>query len=700
MPRPDTQQFRPSTGLSTVAVPSEAPNEFAPSLSRSLDAIKSLLTTNNAQVAASLLIVAISYYLAAKTSLSLRFSGSTKAALWPTNAVLVVALLLTPVRRWWMYLLAVVPAHLLVHWAYHIGAMWIAFQIGHNTLLALTAAAILQRLGTSLFTFDHLDDVLVFLGTAILVPGLAAFALVTAVNTFCSVETIRLHGWSVNFWESLSRIWLTNTVSFLVFVPVILLMASRSRYWIETLNSRKFAEAIALGSLLLASGYMIFGSGYASSSWEPATFLISLPLLLWAAIRFGPAGNSLAIAGIVCVSFWRAYRGDGPFAQDSSLAKVESMQLFWILLIAPLMPLAAMIQEHKFASEALAESENRFRQLFEQASVGVALESLDGKLAIVNPAFCAIFGYSEAELHQMSCAQLSHPEDLATEAPLFKELCAGKRPSYQIDKRFFRKDGSLVWGRVSVSLLKPQDGSQPFVIGMLKDISAIKQRDQELVTLTGRLIEAQEDERRRISRELHDDIGQQAAAIAADMCALRETMARGAQDSASGLADMVSQLATELTSNIHKLSHDLHSSRLQYLGLVSALRELCDKLAAQHHLTIELIVDGEVDRLPEPVELCMFRIGQEALSNVVKHSGGTTAFVKVAMHGKIISLCVADDGVGFNPSTSPAGIGLTSMRERLRLVGGELFIKSSCDTGTELLAEINLPARKAASAHA
>ncbi len=700
MPRPDTQQFRPSTGLSTVAVPSEAPNEFAPSLSRSLDAIKSLLTTNNAQVAASLLIVAISYYLAAKTSLSLRFSGSTKAALWPTNAVLVVALLLTPVRRWWMYLLAVVPAHLLVHWAYHIGAMWIAFQIGHNTLLALTAAAILQRLGTSLFTFDHLDDVLVFLGTAILVPGLAAFALVTAVNTFCSVETIRLHGWSVNFWESLSRIWLTNTVSFLVFVPVILLMASRSRYWIETLNSRKFAEAIALGSLLLASGYMIFGSGYASPSWEPATFLISLPLLLWAAIRFGPAGNSLAIAGIVCVSFWRAYRGDGPFAQDSSLAKVESMQLFWILLIAPLMPLAAMIQEHKFASEALAESENRFRQLFEQASVGVALESLDGKLAIVNPAFCAIFGYSEAELHQMSCAQLSHPEDLATEAPLFKELCAGKRPSYQIDKRFFRKDGSLVWGRVSVSLLKPQDGSQPFVIGMLKDISAIKQRDQELVTLTGRLIEAQEDERRRISRELHDDIGQQAAAIAADMCALRETMARGAQDSASGLADMVSQLATELTSNIHKLSHDLHSSRLQYLGLVSALRELCDKLAAQHHLTIELIVDGEVDRLPEPVELCMFRIGQEALSNVVKHSGGTTAFVKVAMHGKIISLCVADDGVGFDPSTSPAGIGLTSMRERLRLVGGELFIKSSCDTGTELLAEINLPARKAASAHA
>ena len=700
MPPPDAQQFQKSAGLNRIALPDEASQNFASLLSTSLDAVKSALTGNAAQVAASLLIVAVSYYLAAKTSLNLRFSGSTKAALWPTNAVLVTALLLTPVRRWWMYLLVVVPAHIVVHWAYHIGAMWMAFQIGHNTVLALAAAGILKRLGPSLFSFDHLDDVLVFLGTAILVPGAAALGLVTTVSTICSEETIRLHGWPISFWHSMSRMWLTNTVSFLVFVPVILLFASRGRFWIRAWNSKQLAEAAALGGLLLATGYLIFGSGYASPSWEPATFLISLPLLLWAAIRFGSAGNSLAIAAVVCVSFWKAYRGDGPFVQESSIAKVESMQLFWILLTVPLMPLAAMIQERKFASQALAESENRFRQLFEQASVGVALESLEGKLAIVNPAFCAMFGYAEAELHQMSCAQLSHPEDLAAEAPLFRDLCAGNRASYQIDKRFFRKDGTLVWGRVSVSLLKPQDGTEPFIIGMLKDISALKQRDQELVTLTGRLIEAQEDERRRISRELHDDIGQQAAAIAADLCVLRETMARGSPDSASGLADMVSQLATELATSIHKLSHDLHSSRLQYLGLASALRELCEKLAAQHHLTIELSVDCHLDRLPEPVELCMFRIAQEALSNVVKHSGATTAFVKIAMRGKTISLCVADDGIGFDTSAAPDGIGLTSMRERLRLVGGELFIKSSSDTGTELLAEINLPARKSATAHA
>jgi len=163
---------------------------------------------------------------------------------------------------------------------------------------------------------------------------------------------------------------------------------------------------------------------------------------------------------------------------------------------------------------------------------------------------------------------------------------------------------------------------------------------------------------------------------------------------------MVSRLATELASSIHKLSHDLHSSRLQYLGLASALKDLCDKLSAQHHLTIELRVDCQVDRLPEPVELCMYRIAQEALSNVVKHSGGTTAFVKVSMCDKTISLCVADDGIGFDTGATGGGIGLTSMRERLRLVGGELFIKSSAETGTELIAEIKLATPKAAAARA
>src|ERR1700739_4422231 len=230
MSTPDAQQFQKSPRVHSIALPGDASQNLVSSLSAALDSAKSFLTGSTAQLAVGLLVVAVGYFVVAKTSLDLRLGGSTKAALWPSNAILVAALLLTPVRRWWMYLLAVVPAHIVVHWTYHIGALWLAFQIGHNTLLAATAAVVLKRWEPSLFSFDRLHDVLVFLGTAILAPGFAALALVTTVSNICSEETIRLHGWSLSFWRSLSRIWLTSTVSFLVFVPVMLLLVSRGRF--------------------------------------------------------------------------------------------------------------------------------------------------------------------------------------------------------------------------------------------------------------------------------------------------------------------------------------------------------------------------------------------------------------------------------------------------------------------------------------
>jgi PAS domain S-box-containing protein len=700
MSRPVAPHFQKPAPMNSIALPSDASQSLASTLFTFRESIRKFLYGERVRVFGTLVVVSVAYFLVAKLSLELRFGGSTKAALWPPNAILASALLLAPLRRGWMYLLAVIPAHIAVHWPFHIGALWLCLQIGHNTILAILGAGILKRWEPKLSNFDRLHDVLVFLGVAILVPGFASLALVTAVSTICTPEVIQAHGWSTSFWHSWSRIWLTNSVSFLVFVPVILLLVTRGILWTRRLNARQYAEAFALGCLLLATGYLIFGSGYASATWQPAAFLIPLPLLLWAAIRFGSAGNSLAVFGVVCVSFWRAYRGDGPFMAPESIAKVESMQLFWILLTVPLMPLAAMIQEHKLALRALAESENRFRQLFEQAPVGVVLESPEGKLEIVNPAMCAMLGYSEAELHQMSCEELSHPEDKASEGPLFQELCDGQRQNYQIDKRFFRKDGSLMWGRVSVALLHHGDGDRPYVIGMLKDISALKLRDQELATLSGRLIQAQEEERRRISRELHDDIGQQAAAIASDSLALKQMLAKSPKDTGARLADALSQMSSELATSIHKLSHELHSSRLRYLGLASALKELCDKLASQHAVHIDLNVECGAERLPEQVELCLYRVAQEALNNVIKHSNASTAAINVCCCKDSVALTVSDDGMGFETNLPPAGIGLTSMRERLRMLGGELTIRSSPDWGSEIRAEIALPAPKALAARA
>src|SRR5215831_6147503 len=130
-------------------------------------------------------------------------------------------------------------------------------------------------------------------------------------------------------------------------------------------------------------------------------------------------------------------------------------------------------------------------------------------------------------------------------------------------------------------------------------------------------------------------------------------------------------MSSELATSIHKLSHELHSSRLRYLGIASALKELCDKLASQHGIHIDLSVDCGAERLPEQVELCLYRVAQEALNNVIKHSNASTAAVNVCCCKNSVHLVVSDDGMGFESDLPPAGIGLTSMRERLRMVGGE-----------------------------
>jgi len=351
--------------------------------------------------------------------------------------------------------------------------------------------------------------------------------------------------------------------------------------------------------------------------------------------------------------------------------------------------------ERKDAQTASRESEERFRYLFAQASIGIALESIEGRILEVNPAFCQMIGYSREELLTLSCVQLTVPDDEEIEKVLFDELFRGLRSSYAMEKRFYRKDGSQMWGQVSVSLLNANHGSAPLVIGMVSDITAQKmaeaslhQRDRELQQLAGRLIEAQEEERARISRELHDDIGQRVALLATevDLAARRKPAARK-QPVASILPKLQGELDA-IATDIHELSHELHSASLQHAGLKVALRDLCSKYWHKHRLAIDLHAPKLHSTLPPDVALCLFRVAQEALANVLKHGNTKKAQVKLIQDSRKVRLTVKDFGIGFDPSIQSGGIGLISMRERLSLCGGALFVKSAPNRGTEITAEV------------
>ncbi len=351
--------------------------------------------------------------------------------------------------------------------------------------------------------------------------------------------------------------------------------------------------------------------------------------------------------------------------------------------------------ERKDAQTASQVSEERFRYLFAQASIGIALETLEGRILEVNPAFCSMLGYSQEELLRLNCSRITHPEDEAVEKVLFEELRRGLRPNYRMEKRFFHKNGSQIWGQLSVSLLQPNHASDPLVIGMVSDITPQKtaeasvfQRDRELQQLTRRLIEAQEEERSRISRELHDDIGQRVSLLAIEVDLVRRLRSSARQQRAAELIPNLHKQLDEIATDIHEISHELHSASLHCCGLDVALKDLRRKYLDNHQLEIDLQTEKLDSKLSPDAALCLFRVAQEALANVQKHGRTKKVQVKVIQDSDKVRLTIRDFGVGFDSSTRSAGIGLISMRERLHFCGGALSVTSAPNQGTEIAAEV------------
>jgi signal transduction histidine kinase len=218
-------------------------------------------------------------------------------------------------------------------------------------------------------------------------------------------------------------------------------------------------------------------------------------------------------------------------------------------------------------------------------------------------------------------------------------------------------------------------------------IEARKRRASEkiLKELSGRLIHAAEEERQRLARELHDDFAQRLSVLSIGLDTLHE------ESSADGtsLHQRLQELGTdvkELAHDVHDLSHRLHSSKLRVLGLKVAVTEICRQISRQHNLDIQLRA-GELSKLSDDLSLCFYRVAQEAINNAVKHSHSTRIEVKLGNSGGRVWMRIKDFGVGFDPTARVNGIGLATMRERLRMVGGSLQVKSRPDVGTELIAE-------------
>jgi PAS domain S-box-containing protein len=362
------------------------------------------------------------------------------------------------------------------------------------------------------------------------------------------------------------------------------------------------------------------------------------------------------------------------------------------------------------------ESEERFRAIANETPALLWMAAPDGRSLFINRRLSVFLGV-EGPLSMIRWTDFLHPEDAARAKEEADRRFAGRaRFSYEV--RFRRADGEYRWVLSEGMPRTGADGEFLGYAGSLLDITDRKiaeqklhqsnamlteeliektQREAEIRGLSARLIHAQEEERRRLSRELHDDLSQQIAALSIGMGNLKRGIAPE-QAEAREQSDRLQQRLVGLSEAVRRMSHELHPAILQHSGLGAALRGYCREFGEVSGIRVKLRTVGEFAAAPPEVALSVFRIVQEALRNVAKHAGVNEAEVELIHTGEAIRLTVSDAGVGFaaGEQRRPAGLGLVSIRERTRLVEGTVELESAPGAGTRLT--VRIPDRDGASA--
>jgi len=353
-------------------------------------------------------------------------------------------------------------------------------------------------------------------------------------------------------------------------------------------------------------------------------------------------------------------------------------------------------------AQAVRADDQLFYDAFKASPIGIAVEDLEGRPLFANPALRSMLGFSEEEMRSKLCVEFSPAEDAAKDQALFEQLRQGSIDDYQLDKRFFRKDGTLIWGRLSISLMKNPNRLTPLVVVMVEDISdkraaeeKLQRSEADLQKLAGRLIQAQEEERAWIARELHDDINQRLALLAVNLDRLLQDLPASAAEFKQQAGEARKEVE-ELGNDIQALSHRLHSSKLELTGLARAAASFCKELADHQKVEIDFHSENIPNDLSKEISLCLFRVLQEALQNATKHSGSRHFQVSLNLESNEIYLTVQDSGSGFDPAEAMKGrgLGLTGMKERLKLVNGDLAIDSQRQAGATIHARVPLTPRK------
>jgi PAS domain S-box-containing protein len=353
-----------------------------------------------------------------------------------------------------------------------------------------------------------------------------------------------------------------------------------------------------------------------------------------------------------------------------------------VLLPFTVPKILSLVQTAK-ASEA---AKSRFRDLLEAGPDAMVVVDQAGKIVLINTQTEKLFGYKREEVLGREM------ETLVPER--FREQHRCHRMSFFAEPRLrpmvaklelagLRKAGTEFPVEVSLSPIETEEGT--LVTSAIRDITERKRAEEALASVSRRLIEAQEQERTRIARELHDDIVQRLALLAIRLEQLRQNSPHLTAEVRSCI-DQLGKQTSEIANDIQSLSHELHSAKLEYLGIAAAMRSFCKEFGEQQKVEIDFKPQDLPSFLPSDFSLCLFRVLQEALRNAAKHSGARDFNVRLWGTPDAIHLTVRDSGAGFDSEAAKEsrGLGLISMQERLKLLNGTFSIESQPQRGTKI----------------
>ena len=354
------------------------------------------------------------------------------------------------------------------------------------------------------------------------------------------------------------------------------------------------------------------------------------------------------------------------------------------------------------AIEKVRESRGQLEGIITSTMDAIIAVDTQHRIVVFNPAAEKMFECSAQNALGTAINRFIPERYRLAHAGHINDFAASGRTNSAVDGRTdlwaLRANGQEFPIETSISQMEA-DGKKLFAV-VLRDITQRKMAEEALSSVSRRLIEAHEEERTWIARELHDDVSQRLALLAGTLDILKSELPPGANEAKHYLADVKEQ-TKELAADVQALSHRLHSSKLEYLGLASAAAAFCREFSESKGVQIDFQSDDVPRSLPKEISLCLFRVMQEALQNASKHSGSEHYNVILVRTSEEIRLTVSDFGRGFDPEVAlrSAGLGITSMRERLKLVAGEFTIESRSQFGTTVQARVPL-APKAKEARA